>query len=120
MAYPRVSSSAHARSSPVFPRATRACDMVPKAQQTSRHDHDEEGTAETAEHAEIIFRCGLCALCGFFLPCLLDLAQRLAEDPDGGLRLPAREHERRREADRVLPRPEHEQPAHERGGDDRI
>src|SRR5471032_2709613 len=117
MAYPRVSSSAHARSSPVFPRITRARDIRhepsnPRANVTTIN-------AETAEHADPTFAPRIQRV--LRLPsCRLDFVQRLAEDPDGGLRLPAREHERRREADRILPRPEHQEPTHECGGDDRI
>src|SRR4029079_19043106 len=100
------SSSAQARSSTAFPSAMRAYVMA-KSPATTAPCNDERNAkrAKPAKKKNIL-SCFACLAAFAF-----HFSQRFVEDPDRGLRFPARQHERRREADRVLPRAQHQQPA---------
>src|SRR5437773_441626 len=113
MAYPRRSSSRQARSSPIFPRVIRARVMTRTRVQDERHVERkapafarqrryELRPGRRKDRKESIGSAGLAAFA-------FNVTQSLVENPDRRVGLLAREHERRREPDRVFSRAEHQQ-----------
>src|SRR6266851_208553 len=107
--YPQRSSSPHARSSPAFPRITLRRDMATRSLATAAPTFPQRPTQRprsAQRRADSLRTLGS--------PSSLDLPERLVENPDRRRRLLARQDERRREADRVLPGAEQEQTTSER------